>query len=184
MPAVSGRLSLSTVSTPERPSARRVSGEAGGTLVGKRKAAFTVGLSSLLQSRARPIQRQRDYSLRGSACLRHRRAGLLLCPNPSSSVIICGCFHCLEVDHGQDAGCGDRKPSDETGHQQRWDRQEPGIQANQHGVSDPGKRVPVSTITEPRPYQNEVKLAYPNKRTTFKSNAVRMEGTSSSSDTN
>jgi hypothetical protein len=38
------------------------------------------------------------------------------------------------------------------------------------------RRVPVSTITEPRPYQNEVKLAYPNKRTTFKSNAVRKEG--------
>jgi len=38
------------------------------------------------------------------------------------------------------------------------------------------KRVPISTITEPRPYQNEVKLAYPNKRTTFKSNAVRKEG--------
>ena len=39
-----------------------------------------------------------------------------------------------------------------------------------------GKRVPVSTITEPRPYQNEIKLAYPNKRTTFKSNSVRQEG--------
>lgn len=39
-----------------------------------------------------------------------------------------------------------------------------------------GKRVPVSAITEPRPYQNEVKLAYPNKKTTFKANAVRMEG--------
>ena len=39
-----------------------------------------------------------------------------------------------------------------------------------------GKRVPISTITEPRPYQNEVKLAYPNKRTTFKCNAARMEG--------
>ena len=39
-----------------------------------------------------------------------------------------------------------------------------------------GKNVPVSTITEPRPYQNEVKLAYPNKRTTFKANAARMEG--------
>ncbi|OGV69415.1 MAG: hypothetical protein A3K18_26040 [Lentisphaerae bacterium RIFOXYA12_64_32] len=39
-----------------------------------------------------------------------------------------------------------------------------------------GKRVPISTITEPRPYQNEVKLAYPNKRTTFKANAVRQEG--------
>ena len=39
-----------------------------------------------------------------------------------------------------------------------------------------GKRVPISTITEPRPYQNEVKLAYPNKKTTFKSNSVRKEG--------
>jgi len=39
-----------------------------------------------------------------------------------------------------------------------------------------GKRIPVSTITEPRPYQNEIKLAYPNKRTTFKSNSVRKEG--------
>jgi len=39
-----------------------------------------------------------------------------------------------------------------------------------------GKKIPVSTITEPRPYQNEVKLAYPNKKTTFKSNAVRKEG--------
>jgi hypothetical protein len=39
-----------------------------------------------------------------------------------------------------------------------------------------GKRVPISTITEPRPYQNEVKLAYPNKRSTFKSNALRREG--------
>ena len=39
-----------------------------------------------------------------------------------------------------------------------------------------GKKVPISTITEPRPYQNEVKLAYPNKKTTFKSNSVRKEG--------
>jgi len=39
-----------------------------------------------------------------------------------------------------------------------------------------GKRVPFSTLTEPRPYQNEVKLAYPNKKTTFKSNSVRREG--------
>ncbi len=38
------------------------------------------------------------------------------------------------------------------------------------------KNVPLSSITEPRPYQNEVKLAYPNKKTTFKSNAVRREG--------
>jgi hypothetical protein len=39
-----------------------------------------------------------------------------------------------------------------------------------------GRRIPLSTITEPRPYQNEIKLAYQNRRTTFKSNAVRKEG--------
>jgi hypothetical protein len=39
-----------------------------------------------------------------------------------------------------------------------------------------GSRIPVSTITEPRPYQNEVKLAYPTKRTTFRSDSVRKEG--------
>ncbi|HQG77251.1 MAG TPA: hypothetical protein PLS58_07165 [Bacteroidales bacterium] len=39
-----------------------------------------------------------------------------------------------------------------------------------------GVKIPFSTITEPRPYQNEVKLAYPNKKTTFKSNRVRKEG--------
>ena len=39
-----------------------------------------------------------------------------------------------------------------------------------------GKRIPVSTVTEPRPYQNEIKLAYLNKRTTFKATAVRQEG--------
>ncbi|NLN29642.1 MAG: hypothetical protein GX158_00145 [Bacteroidales bacterium] len=38
------------------------------------------------------------------------------------------------------------------------------------------RKIPFSTITEPRPYQNEVKLAYPNKKTTFKSNRVRKEG--------
>jgi hypothetical protein len=39
-----------------------------------------------------------------------------------------------------------------------------------------GKRIPVSTITEPRPFQNEIKLAYPTKKTTFKSNSVRKRG--------
>lgn len=39
-----------------------------------------------------------------------------------------------------------------------------------------GKKIPISTITEPRPYQNEVKLAYPNQKTIFKSNSVRKEG--------
>jgi hypothetical protein len=39
-----------------------------------------------------------------------------------------------------------------------------------------GKKVPVSTLTQARPYQNEVKLAYPTKETTFKANSVRREG--------
>ncbi|NMC37522.1 MAG: hypothetical protein GYA41_04275 [Bacteroidales bacterium] len=38
------------------------------------------------------------------------------------------------------------------------------------------KKIPFSTITEERPYQNEVKLAYPTKKTTFKSNSIRKEG--------
>jgi len=39
-----------------------------------------------------------------------------------------------------------------------------------------GKSLPVSTITQDRPYQNEVKLAYPCEETTFRSNAVHREG--------
>ncbi len=38
------------------------------------------------------------------------------------------------------------------------------------------KRIPLCTITEDRPYQNEIKLAYPTKRTTFKANSVRKDG--------
>jgi len=40
------------------------------------------------------------------------------------------------------------------------------------------KRIPLCTITEERPYQNEIKLAYPTKRTIFKSNSIRREGDS------
>ncbi len=32
------------------------------------------------------------------------------------------------------------------------------------------------SLTEPRPYNNEIKLAHPNKRTTFQANRVRLEG--------
>ena len=38
------------------------------------------------------------------------------------------------------------------------------------------RRIAVSTLTEPRPYHNEVKLAYPCQQTTFQANTVRMEG--------
>lgn len=39
-----------------------------------------------------------------------------------------------------------------------------------------GKKVPLCTITQERPYQNEIKLAYPTKETTFRSNSIRREG--------
>lgn len=39
-----------------------------------------------------------------------------------------------------------------------------------------GKKIPLFTITEKRPFNNEIKLAYPNKRTTFKANRIRLEG--------
>jgi hypothetical protein len=38
-----------------------------------------------------------------------------------------------------------------------------------------GIKVPISAITEERPYQNEIKLAYPTKRTTFKANSIRKD---------
>lgn len=38
------------------------------------------------------------------------------------------------------------------------------------------KNLPLSTITQSRPYQNEIKLAYPCKETTFRSNSVYEEG--------
>ena len=37
------------------------------------------------------------------------------------------------------------------------------------------KKMPIFSVTEKRPYNNEIKLAYPNKRTTFYANRVRRE---------
>ncbi len=39
-----------------------------------------------------------------------------------------------------------------------------------------GKKVSISSITQDRPYNNEIKLAYPNKEMTFRANNVRLEG--------
>lgn len=39
-----------------------------------------------------------------------------------------------------------------------------------------GEEMPLFSVTEERPYNNEVKLAHPNKRTTFMANRVRQEG--------
>ena len=37
------------------------------------------------------------------------------------------------------------------------------------------KKIPLFSITEKRPYNNEIKLAHPNKRTTFYANRIRQE---------
>lgn len=39
-----------------------------------------------------------------------------------------------------------------------------------------GVQLPVFSVTQERPFNNEIKLAYPNKRTTFPANALRREG--------
>ena len=39
-----------------------------------------------------------------------------------------------------------------------------------------GKNISVFSVTQPRPFNNEVKLAHPNKRTTFQGNRLRREG--------
>ncbi len=40
----------------------------------------------------------------------------------------------------------------------------------------PDKNLALFSLTEERPYNNEIKLAHPNKRTTFQANRVRLEG--------
>ncbi|MBE6651333.1 MAG: hypothetical protein E7613_08480 [Ruminococcaceae bacterium] len=39
-----------------------------------------------------------------------------------------------------------------------------------------GENLPLFSLTEDRPYNNEIKLAHPNKKTTFQANRVRREG--------
>ena len=39
-----------------------------------------------------------------------------------------------------------------------------------------GEEMPLFSVTQPRPYNNEIKLAYPNQRTTFQANRVHQEG--------
>lgn len=48
--------------------------------------------------------------------------------------------------------------------------------ANGQECLDNYEEMPLFTLTEPRPFNNEIKLAYPNKRTTYGANRVRMEG--------
>ena len=39
-----------------------------------------------------------------------------------------------------------------------------------------GDSIPIFSVTQERPYHNEIKLAHPNKRMTFKANSIRREG--------
>ena len=41
---------------------------------------------------------------------------------------------------------------------------------------DKDELLPAFSLTEDRPYNNEIKLAHPNKRTLFNANRVRLEG--------
>ena len=39
-----------------------------------------------------------------------------------------------------------------------------------------GQNIALCSVTQNRPFHNEVKLAHPNKRTTYQANRIRMEG--------
>jgi hypothetical protein len=40
----------------------------------------------------------------------------------------------------------------------------------------PGEKIALFSVTQERPYHNEIKLAHPNKKTTFQANAIHREG--------
>ncbi|MBQ2631707.1 MAG: hypothetical protein IJG13_18685 [Kiritimatiellae bacterium] len=50
------------------------------------------------------------------------------------------------------------------------------VKATGEECVDPREGIPLFTSTQNRPYNNEVKLAYPTKRTVFKANRIRREG--------
>ena len=49
------------------------------------------------------------------------------------------------------------------------------LKSNGEECIHPGESLSFFSLTEERPYNNEIKLAHPNKRTTFAANRVRME---------
>jgi len=49
------------------------------------------------------------------------------------------------------------------------------LKANGEELISKGNELPFISLTEERPYNNEIKLAHPNKRTTFQANRIRME---------
>lgn len=50
------------------------------------------------------------------------------------------------------------------------------LKTNGEDCLDHTEEIPLFSLTEDRPYNNEIKLAHPNKRTTFAANRLRMEG--------
>ncbi len=50
------------------------------------------------------------------------------------------------------------------------------IKANGEECLIPGEKVALFSLTEKRPFNNEIKLAHPNKRMTFEANSLRREG--------
>ena len=50
------------------------------------------------------------------------------------------------------------------------------IKATGEELLDNGERLPLFSATQDRPFDNELKLAFPNKRTTYQANRVRRLG--------
>ena len=49
------------------------------------------------------------------------------------------------------------------------------LKANGRELLDTNADAPIFSLTEKRPYNNEIKLMYPNKRTTFNAKSVVLE---------
>ena len=50
------------------------------------------------------------------------------------------------------------------------------LKANGEELLEPGEGIPFCTTTQDRPFNNEIKLIHPNKRTTYPANRIRREG--------
>ena len=50
------------------------------------------------------------------------------------------------------------------------------LKKNGRELLDKSERKPIFSLTEKRPYNNEIKLMWPNKRTTYPANRLRREG--------
>ena len=50
------------------------------------------------------------------------------------------------------------------------------LKSNGEELVDATEKIPLFTTTQERPFNNEIKLAWPNKRTTWPANRLRREG--------